>query len=107
MKDNLDSIDRAIEEKMHLVGVLRLWDAVKEAGYSSDEVVTFSFLSAFLNKEQRAVNKTALAARKNPPYSDSKYHNCVRLKSGDMAEIPLTPRPYTPSSMKVSIKEKK
>ena len=106
VQTNLDALDRALEEKAFNMQVLRLWAAAREAGYPPETVATFTFSDAFLNKELREVNERQKAQRKNPVYSGARYHNAVRLKSGDIAEIELMRRPEPPAHMQVSKQEK-
>jgi len=96
--------DRLDEMKFHYE-VMELWYVAEKAGYASADIKTFTFRDIYLDKAKAAENDRAKARRMNPPYSGASHHNCVRLKSDDIAEIPLVLRPAMPDAVKVKVEE--
>ena len=95
-----DDLKNALAEKAFHIQVSRLWAAAYKAGYPHEQVKAFSFVPGFLTRYETRDNRQAAKQGKNPPFSDAKYHNAVRLSSGEVVEIPLTPRPQTPPHMR-------
>ncbi|MHC4299402.1 MAG: hypothetical protein ACYS7Y_19165 [Planctomycetota bacterium] len=97
------------EERTYNMNILLLWRHVQE-NLGEDvrrEVKTFTFRDEFLSEEHAAENKaTYRDGRFHPVYSGETHHNCVRLNSGELLEIPLFPRPQIPGHMKVDVQEK-
>ena len=106
MSDIINGLGEALAEKSFRLQVVRLYAAALISGYDHEHIQTFTFSKRFLNMDQVSENHRTIQDGKNPPYSDALYHNAVRLKSGDLAEIPLTRRPEPPAHMKVSTEEK-
>lgn len=88
---------RAEQDK--LIGQLNCWAVAKQAGYDHTEVKAFSFHHKFLTDDQRKVNRRAQQrlmcgpCDERLPYNQKAYHNCVRLHTGELVEIPLVERP--------------
>jgi hypothetical protein len=101
----LDALDAALEEKAFHVSVMRLWNGASAAGYPHPTVKTFTFSDAFLSQEHRNENEARRKQSKPPTYSGITHHNAVRLVSGDLAEIPIVPRPEPPCHMKVGVRK--
>jgi len=103
----LDEIKNKREIWNYNVAVLELWEHAKthlpEDVYK--EVVAFTFSDKLLEKEHREKNIKYMDSGQQPPYSGFKYHNAVRLNSGDIQEIPLIKRPSIPECVKVKRKE--
>jgi hypothetical protein len=78
--------------------VIALWEHVKEhlGEQHVRKVQSFTFREEFLSKREKAAGKL---------FSGETHHNCVRLQSGELQEIPLIERPIIPASMKVSVEK--
>ena len=90
MEDRLD-------EQKYLLAVLGLWEAAAKAGHKSEDVKAFSFRQEFLNPANKRHYQDDFLCRK--AWGD-KYHNCVRLKTGELKGIPLTEKPVTNDSLR-------
>jgi hypothetical protein len=86
------TIQEKSREMLKLLDILDLWKVAQEVGYSSDEVKAFSFRDKFLTAEESKLNyySDGVWHRK---LSGETHHNCVRLVSGELKQIPLTERP--------------
>lgn len=105
------SIDfhKQFEERTFWMQVMALWQHVQEhlGEATRREVTTFTFRDEFLSEEHEEENmRTYSAGRFHPIYSGETHHNCVRLKSQELLEIPLVPRPNMPGHMKVNLQVK-
>ncbi len=91
MIETLNRIRERGSERNYLLDVLAVWDVAKKAGYGPSDVKAFSFRSEFLSlSDRRKHQKLSLCARQQ---AGADWHNCVRLNSGELKEIPLTKRP--------------
>ena len=92
MQEVLDRLHNASEERKYLLEVLKLWDIVAKAGYTAEQVTSFTFREQFLSSKELRLFPGRPGQAK---YAEaSKYwHNCVRLHSGELKPIPLTRRP--------------
>ena len=94
--DVLESLATKTEEKAKLIKILQLWEIAEKAGYTPDEVQTFTFRGEYLTKkEKRSFSRSFrhFNAMLDEAKIAAKYHNCVRLKTGELKPIPLTERP--------------
>lgn len=100
VETKLDQLDQLYEERQFWSKVLRLWEHAKE--HLNEEqfgsVKAFTFCDKYLDKRKREHN---ISKGKNAHYSGVNYHNAVRLKSGDLQEIPLIERPKMPEGMTI------
>jgi hypothetical protein len=77
--------------------VIALWEHVKEhlGEQYVRKVQSFTFREEFLSKREKAVKL----------FSAETHHNCVRLQSGVLQEIPLIERPIIPATMQVTVEK--
>lgn len=87
----IDKIREHGTERDYLLDILELWEVALVAGYEPEYVQAFSFRPEFLTTGERRTNSTRATYR--PVIEQSKFHNCVRLVSGELKPIPLTKRP--------------
>ena len=95
MTDVIDTINRLREkgaERDYLLDVLELWEVARVAGYEPEDVKAFSFRPEFMMHDEKRKNNQ-LSRFRQPMMDQSKFHNCVRLVSGELKPIPLTKRP--------------
>ena len=95
---HLDKIGNTRAEMDFNLSVLRLWEhAQKTIGKDPRDIKAFSFRPEFLSQSEKRQNNIAAAKRKPPVYCDKNWHNCVRLKVGDLLKMPGIKRPIPPS----------
>ena len=87
--DLLDSLRSHSAEQQYLMDVLALWRHAAKAGYSDEEIKAFSFRPQFLTVEEEW--RLGRSLWDQEPCDT--HFNCVRLKNGDLKQIPLYPRP--------------
>ena len=81
-------------EMQYQLKVLELWNLVDSVGIEVDTVQAFTFHENHLPpKERERYRKLSWAERQR---AGELYHNCVRLKTGELKPIPLTKRVYPP-----------
>jgi hypothetical protein len=85
----LESTRRLSEERTFLLEVLALWQHAEKAGFPANLIKAFTFRPQFLSRAECKKMKRHYGS--NLPCLT--YFNCARLKSGDLVEIPLYPRP--------------
>lgn len=91
--ETLKHLEKLEQERQYLLDCLKVWAVAKASGYSSDIVKAFSFREEFLTKDQKKINRRASIQRRSKPYNGSNYHNCVRLKTGELKPIALVKIP--------------
>ena len=79
-------------ERDYLLDALELWEIARVAGYEPKDVKAFSFRPEFLTFDEKREN-TRRSRFRQPIMEQSKFHNCVRLVTGELKPIPLTKRP--------------
>lgn len=101
----LESIEARLEEQKFYCKVLRLWDHLETTtGKTHKDVRSFTFRPEFLTPEEKKENDRARRKHLPPVYCDKNWHNCVRLKSGELMSMPGIARPIPPETMKSSIR---
>lgn len=76
-------------ERQVLLNTLALWEHIKEAGFTVEQVRGFSFRPKFLTRDE-------LRTLRRKPHDKSEcrtHHNCVVDHDGEPHRIPLIPRP--------------
>jgi hypothetical protein len=89
MADALDKMVDHHAEQKYLLDQLSLWRHTAKAGYSSEEVKSFSFRPKFLTRKQCKYLRRMWGS----PAACDTHFNCVVLVTGELREIPLYPRP--------------
>lgn len=92
MKEVLDRMKRNCAERDYNLAVLSLWEAVKSAGHSWEDVEVFTFRPEFLTPAERKIYNSKTYGEKCG-YSH-RWHNCVRLKDGTLQPIRLMRHPH-------------
>jgi hypothetical protein len=90
MKQVLASIEEKQNEARYLREVLQLWDACP---YPPEEVRAFTWRPEFQPKDKRKRRTPTNNTDWVHGYGPDDYHNCVRMKTGELKPIPLTRRP--------------
>jgi hypothetical protein len=102
----LDSIEKARERQAFDLSVLALWAHAEDTtGMSWEDVKTFTFRPEYLTKEQATENKRRAIRRAPPVYCAKNWHNCLRLKSGDLISMPGISRPIPPGWLEASARK--
>jgi hypothetical protein len=83
------SIKRKEAWRTYYMQILDLWAHAAEAGYTADKIKAFSFRPKFIPGNKR---RWAQVVR----VDEKKWHNCVRLHTGELKPIPLIDRPQRP-----------
>jgi hypothetical protein len=106
-KEITDDLVRLNEQRMFDLRVLQLWLHVDEhTEYKPEQVKSFTFRTEFLTKEQRKRNSREALAHSAPVYCDKNWHNALRLRSGEVVEMPGIVRPIPPGWMPTSVERK-
>jgi hypothetical protein len=71
------------------MAVLDLWAHAAEAGYTADQIKAFSYRPEFVLGKKRRWGKFVQE-------TGDTLHNCVRLYTGELKQIPLIDRPQRP-----------
>lgn len=89
MRKTLEKMHEHEREHRYLTSVLDIWMLVYEAGINPDDVAAFTFRPEFLDsKRLYEYNRLHFSKKRDT----SKYfHNCVRLKTGEIRQIQFTP----------------
>ncbi len=93
MIETLDRVRERGRERNYLLDVLAVWDVAKKAGYDASDVKAFSFRPEFLTASERRENQRHRTYKQRDKYVDADWHNCVRLNTGELKQIPRTKRP--------------
>lgn len=94
MKEVTDRIKSLTTERDRLLEVLELWNSVYRAGIKYEDVQAFSFRTQFLTKSQITMNRSRYRdGQRHDIWTSETYHNCVRLKTGEILPIPMTKKP--------------
>jgi hypothetical protein len=102
----LDSIERARERQTFDLAVLALWAHAEDTtGVSWEDVKTFTFRPEYLTKEQDRENKRLSHRHQPPAHCAKNWHNCLRLKSGDLISMPGISRPIPPGWLEASARK--
>ena len=102
----LDSIERARERQAFDLAVLALWAHAEDTtGMSWEDVKTFTFRPEFLLPEEAKANRRKANVHKPPVYCAKNWHNCLRLKSGDLISMPGISRPTPPEWLETSARK--
>jgi hypothetical protein len=98
---------RLREQQIFDMKLLHLWAWVEEkTEYKPEQVKSFTYRPEFLTKEQRKRNSRAALAHSAPGYCDKNWHNALRLRSGEIVEMPGIVRPIPPGWMPTSVERK-
>lgn len=91
MRKTLGSLHEHEREHRYLTSVLDIWMLVYEAGINPDDVATFTFRPEFLDDRRRyEYNRLSFTKKQD---TSKFFHNCVRLKTGEIKQIQFTPSP--------------
>lgn len=86
--DKLDHLLLLETERKCLLDLLRLWRHAEKVGFKSVDIEVFTFRSRFVSRAERKAQGWPIFE-----WSCDTHFNCVRLKNGDLKEIPLYQRP--------------
>jgi len=87
--DLLDSLKAHSSEQQYLMDVLALWRHAEKAGFNDEDIKAFTFRPQFLTREE----EKELGRPRGDQRACDTHFNAVRLKNGDLKQIPLYPRP--------------
>jgi hypothetical protein len=91
VRKTLETLHEHEREHRYLTSVLDIWMLVYEAGIHPDDVATFTFRPEFLDANRLYEYNRLPFSRKQDV--SKHFHNCVRLKTGEIREIQCTPSP--------------
>lgn len=98
---------RLREQQIFDIRVLQLWAHVDEhTEHKPEQVKSFTYRPEFLTKEQRKRNSRKALAHSAPAYCAKNWHNAIRLRSGEVVEMPGIARPIPPGWMPTSVERK-